>query len=178
MREKMKNENRAGAGAERKAKTPEQALAALMRYASRAERSSGDASRLMRRWGIGESDSARILQRLMEMGFIDDRRFADAYVREKNELSGWGVHKIRNGLRAKEIAPQIVEQALGRLMDSGRENARLDDIIGRKLRSVRAGTKYEVKGKLLRFGLSRGYGYEAVMEAVERALAGFPDEED
>ena len=39
-----------------KTKSPEQALASLMRLCSRAEKSSGDARRLMARWGAGEVD--------------------------------------------------------------------------------------------------------------------------
>lgn len=163
----------------RKIKTPEQALASLMRYSSRAERSSGDALRLMRGWGVSQSDASGILRRLEEMNFIDDRRFAAAYVREKSEMSGWGIHKIRSALRAKGIAPDTIEQALAQLVESGRQDARLDEVIARKLRSVSGGTEYEIKGKLLRFGLSRGYGYDAVSDAVERALKSWdsPQEE-
>ena len=38
-------------------KTPEQALAALMRLCARAEKSEGDARRLMRGWGVAEKDA-------------------------------------------------------------------------------------------------------------------------
>ena len=72
----------------KRAKSAEEALAGLMRYAARAERSSGDALRLMRRWNVPEADRERILHRLCESGFIDDRRFAAAYVREKSSLAG------------------------------------------------------------------------------------------
>lgn len=73
----------------KRAKSAEEALAGLMRYAARAERSSGDALRLMRRWNVPEADRERILHQLCESGFIDDRRFAAAYVREKSSLAGW-----------------------------------------------------------------------------------------
>ena len=42
----------------KRAKSAEEALAGLMRYAARAERSSGDALRLMRRWNVPEADRA------------------------------------------------------------------------------------------------------------------------
>ena len=38
----------------KKVKTPEQALAALMRLCARAEKSQEDARRLMRGWGLAE----------------------------------------------------------------------------------------------------------------------------
>ena len=42
-------------------KTPEQALAALMRLCARAEKSEGDARRLMRGWGVAEKDPEQVL---------------------------------------------------------------------------------------------------------------------
>ncbi len=44
-------------------KTPQQALQSLMRMCARSERSSGDALRLMRRWGLGEEDARKVLAR-------------------------------------------------------------------------------------------------------------------
>lgn len=51
-----------------------EALSALMRLCSRAERSSGDAMRLMRQWGVAENEREGVLRRLVEMKFIDDSR--------------------------------------------------------------------------------------------------------
>ena len=53
-------------------KTPEQALAALMRLCARAEKSEGDARRLMRGWGVAEKDAEQVLGRLVRDRFIDD----------------------------------------------------------------------------------------------------------
>ena len=59
-------------------KTPEQALAALMRLCARAEKSEGDARRLMRGWGVAEKDAEQVLGRLVRDRFIDDSRYAEA----------------------------------------------------------------------------------------------------
>ena len=71
-------------------KTAEQALASLMRLCARAERSSGDAMRLMGTWGVPTQERGAVLQRLVKERFIDDRRYAAAFVREKINLSAWG----------------------------------------------------------------------------------------
>ncbi len=152
----------------RREKSPEQALNALMRYASRAERSSGDAVRLMRGWGIAEADRKRILARLVEMKFIDDRRFAGAYVRDKVRLGGWGARKIRAGLLAKGVAAEIAEEAMAETEDDG--GARLMEILRRKEPSVKGASVYERRSKLIAYGLSRGFGYEEVIGAVEKII--------
>lgn len=163
---------------QRKTKNAEQALAALMRYTAKAERSSGDAMRLMRRWEVPENDRGKVLARLVEMRFIDDSRYAAAYVREKSGLSGWGVHKIRAGLRAKGIDARIIEEALTQLPDKEAGNERLRELLQRKLKGIKGGTPYEVKGKLLRFGLSRGYDYGDVTDVIDTVMRGVSDGED
>lgn len=82
-------------------KTPDEALAALMRLCARAEKSEGDARRLMRGWGVAEKDAEQVLGRLVRDRFIDDSRYAEAFVREKLRLSGWGEYKIRTALQRK-----------------------------------------------------------------------------
>ena len=68
-------------------KTAYEALASLMRLCARAERSSGDALRLMQNWGVSKNEQQEVLQRLINERFIDDRRYAEAFVREKIQLS-------------------------------------------------------------------------------------------
>ena len=46
-------------------KTPEQAYAALIRLCARSEKSSGDALRLMQRWGVEPSARQGVLQKLL-----------------------------------------------------------------------------------------------------------------
>ena len=59
-------------------KTPEQAYAALIRLCARSEKSSGDALRLMQRWGVKPSARQGVLQKLLADRFIDDNRYAEA----------------------------------------------------------------------------------------------------
>lgn len=150
---------------ERRDKTPDEALAALMRLCARAEKSSGDALRLMRTWGVPENARQGVLQKLLDQRFIDDARYADAFVREKIRLSGWGAHKIRAALRRKGIAPGLIDAALA-VCDPTEHAARLRTQLVRKLRTVRYTTPYDLKAKLLRYGLSLGYDYPVVADAV------------
>lgn len=153
----------------RRTKSPEQALASLMRLCARAEKSSGDARRLMRNWQIGTEESQRILQTLIAQRFIDDERYAMAFVREKSNLGGWGAYKIRTALKRKEIDNSIIERALASINpEQSREQLR--NRIARKERTTKAATPYEKRTKLIRYGMSLGYEFEAVREAVTELL--------
>lgn len=77
----------------KRSKSPEQALSALMRLCARAEKCSGDALRLMRGWGVEPAAQQQVLRQLQQQRFIDDERYAAAFVREKMRLSGWAAAK-------------------------------------------------------------------------------------
>ncbi len=150
-------------------KTAEQALSSLMRLCARAERSSGDAMRLMATWMVPESDRQGVLQRLVKDRFIDDSRYAEAFVREKSNLSAWGEYKIRAALRRKGIADNIITQALQQ-MSSEQSAERLTERLRRKMRTTKYDTAYQLKTKLIRHALSLGYSMEKAMECVEEVM--------
>ena len=149
----------------RRDKSAAEALQSLMRLCARAEKSSGDAMRLMRRWGVAEAERQGVLDRLVTQRFIDDRRYAEAYVREKSTLAGWGARKIAQQLRLKGVSKDIITEVLATL-DSDDARTRLTDKLQRKLRTTKAATDYELRGKLLRYALSLGYEYDLAMEAI------------
>ena len=154
----------------RRAKTPDEALAALMRLCARAEKCEGDARRLMRGWGLAASDAEQVLARLVRERFIDDARYAEAFVREKMRLSGWGEYKIRAALQRKEIARETIDAALAATDRTGMAD-RLRTQLERKAKMLRVENRYELKTKLIRYGLALGYDYETVHETAAALVA-------
>ncbi len=148
-------------------KTPEQALTSLMRLCARAEKSSGDALRLMHTWGVDQNRRREVLDKLITMRFIDDSRFAEAFVRDKIGLSGWGRYKIEAALQRKGIARDTIAHALAQLDDTDMQS-RLAQQLTRKARTTKSSSPYELRTKLIRYGLSLGYEYDTVIDAVDR----------
>ena len=158
-------------------KTAEQALASLMRLCARAERSSGDAMRLMATWMVPEGDRQRVLQRLIKDRFIDDSRYAEAFVREKSNLSAWGEYKIRATLRRKGIADEIINNALLQ-MPTEQNIERLTERLKRKMRTIKYDTTYQLKTKLIRHALSLGFTIDDVLKCVEEVMRDINTEEE
>ena len=96
----------------KRTKTPEQALRALMNVCAKSERAISDVRRSLTRWGVAPEQHQPIIDRLVRERFIDEARYAEAYVREKLNLSRWGVRKIRAALKAKRIPEQTIDEAL------------------------------------------------------------------
>ena len=154
---------------EKKPKSAAQALQSLMRLCARAEKSSGDALRLMRGWGVPEGERNGVLQQLITQRFIDDKRYAEAYVREKSNLAGWGARKIAFQLRQKGIDKEIINTSLASL-DSDAQLEQLTSKLERKMRTTKATNSYELRGKLLRYGMGLGFDYEMTRSAIDKIV--------
>ena len=121
-------------------------------------------------YDLTEEERTRILRHLVEEKYIDDRRYAEAFVRDKLNLSGWGAYKIKLSLRAKGVARDIIEEVVAPMIEATDMKERLEEIMQRKLRTLKYTTTYEAKTKLIRFAASRGYDIEEAIECASRIL--------
>lgn len=148
-----------------------------MRLCARAERSTADARRLMAAWGVPNGEREGVLRRLIEDRFIDDSRYAEAFVREKTKLSGWGEWKIRAALKRKSIADDVINEALCQL--SPEQNIeRLTERLERKIKTLKFSSKYELRTKLIRYGASLGYAMELIVGCVDNLTQDIKMEEE
>ncbi len=155
---------------EQKAKIPQQALQSLMRMCARSERSSGDALRLMKRWGLADEDACKVLAQLQTERFIDDARYAEAFVRDKLNLSGWGAYKIKMTLRTKGVSKEIIEEVVAPMIAKTNMTERLEDIMRRRMRTLKFSSAYDAKTKLIRFAASRGYEIDEAIECASKIV--------
>lgn len=144
------------------------------RYVHTDREESGQASCSSSTAGIRRLDPEEIeyvLKRLEDEGFVDDRRFAMAYARDKMHLSRWGGIKVRNCLVNFGIDSKLIDEALSTANESGHKD-NLHLLIEGKLRSLLRyenlhSLKYEQKqkvyAKVVRYAIGRGYGYSEIM---------------
>ncbi len=174
MRTKMLNDPYAPP----KAKSPEQALNSLMALCARAEKSSGDARRLMSRWRVEPADQERVLEQLLRERFIDDERYATAFIREKLNLNGWGKYKIQSQLSQKGIAKEIIEDKIVEFADSDAMAKKLRELLSKRCRTLKYTTRQQLREKLIRYAASLGYDFSMVSEAVNEIILSIKDKEE
>lgn len=114
-----------------------------------------------------ESGTQTVLDQLVEQKYVDDLRYASAFARDKSAIAGWGEVKIRYMLAAKGISRDIISEALAEI-DAQKACGRLEKLISNKARSLTGDP--QIRMKLLRFGLGRGYSYDEVSSVVEQLL--------
>ena len=127
----------------------------------------------LQRLEFDASAAEEVVSALVADGYVDDRRYAAAYAREKSALSGWGPVKIRSALLARGVARDAVLEALDSV-DPERAAAKLEKVLENKWRTLRDDPQGRLK--LIRFALSRGYDYEPIRSMIERITR--PTDED
>ncbi|HIZ85810.1 MAG TPA: RecX family transcriptional regulator [Candidatus Coprenecus stercoravium] len=145
---------------------PDTVFSRMAWLCSRREYCSSAVLQKIRQKGLDGKEAAAVLDRLVRERYVDDARYARAFVRDKALLSGWGQRKIAFALSVKGISKDIVEAALREVSPEDSE-ARMRQVLSAKWKSVSGKTLYERRTKLLRFALSRGYQYDDVMRFLD-----------
>jgi regulatory protein len=138
------------------------ALAKLRQMCSRQEKCPTDVLSLLKRWEVDEDQHHIIVEILKKEKFVDEQRYASAFIRDKIKFDRWGVVKIKMMLQQKGISKTISDDLLKQI-----DRNEYKEMIGRELAKKRKslkGTPYEIWAKLARYGSSRGYELEYMQD--------------
>jgi len=141
------------------------ALGKAMSLCSAREYCTEDIAMKLQSWGVAENDSLKIIASLLKENFINEQRFADAFTRDKFRYNKWGKVKIAAHLRAKKVAGEIIRSALDKI-DNELYRKFINDLLSSHRKTVKAKNQYDLKGKLLRFGLSKGFESEILYDLL------------
>ena len=145
--------------------TADEILYKLAAKCSISEQCLSDIETKLSRYNLTEEERTRILRHLIEEKYIDDCRYAEAYVRDKYRFNKWGRIKITQGLRMKGIDSETISNAMEAIDETEYLNI-LHDLIKAKRKSTRGKNDYEINGKLVRFAIGRGFEYSAIHQCI------------
>lgn len=145
--------------------TEKEAFVRLSAKCAVTEYCCADMRRMMARWDLQDDARERILTRLQQEGFVDERRYAGAFVRDKFRYNKWGIVKIALQLRMKGIAPDIIDEAV-KEVDDDTALSTLRQLIEAKRTTIKGRSDYEVNCKLMRFALSRGFSMDDINKVL------------
>ena len=145
--------------------TPDQVLDKMAKYCAYQERCVKDVRDKLKAFEISEEEKAKIIDYLLDNRFVNDERYAKAFVRGKVNQSGWGLNKIRFHLIQKGVAKDIIDEALQQT-DEEVYRQRLIDILKTKLKTVKAENEFERKRKLAAYAMQKGFEGSLVWETL------------
>ena len=149
----------------KKEMTEQEAYLQLAALCAQAEHCQQEMRDKMRRWGLNDTMQDRIIARLIKEHYIDDERYARAFVKDKIRYNKWGRRKVQQALWLKHIDSDIQQ----RVLDEIDEKEYLDvlrPLLKQKRKSVKAESDYELNQKLVRFALGRGFSFDIIRQCL------------
>ena len=153
--------------------TEQGAYLQLAQLCARAEHCQYELIEKMRRWEMSDEAQARVMQRLVSERYVDDERYARAFVRDKIRYNKWGRRKVEQALWMKHIDDDIRSRALSEIDDEEYLSV-LRPLLKQKRRSIKAASDYELNQKLVKFALGRGF----TLDIIRLCIDGDVDEVD
>lgn len=146
--------------------TEQGAYLQLAQLCARSEHCQHDMLEKMRRWEMPDEAQARVMQRLISEHYVDDERYARAFVRDKILYNKWGRRKVEQALWQKRIDDDIRQRVLNEVDDEEYAGV-LRPLLKQKRRTLKAASDYELNQKLVRFALSRGFTYDIIHKCLD-----------
>lgn len=139
-------------------------------YCSISEHCISEVDEKLKKWEVSDKDRDKIIERLIKENFINEDRFARAFVKDKFRFNKWGKIKISIALAAKGIDKKTVAAALS-VIDEGEYEEMLSAILKSKLSTLKYTYEYEKNGKLFKFAQSRGFENDIIDRALRSVTA-------
>lgn len=136
--------------------TPNAAYNKAATLCSRCEYAAADIRMRLLKWGLEPQQASAVLQRLTDEGFLNEQRFARAFVNDKFKFNGWGRVKIAYQLRAKGIGQDCIDEAMAQIDEAQYEEI-LKQLLMTKARTLSSKEPQQAQAALLRFAAARGF---------------------
>ncbi len=147
-------------------KTENEAYLALAALCAQAEHCQYEMLEKMRRWEVPEDAQARVMAKLIRERYVDDERYAQAFVKDKIRYNKWGRRKVEQGLWQKRIDEDIRKRVLDDVDDDEYLDV-LRPLLKQKRKTIKAKNDYELNQKLMRFAVGRGFTFDIIRQCLD-----------
>ena len=149
-----------------KEKTEQDAYLQLAAVCAQAEHCEQEMRDKMKRWGVDTEAQERVVAQLVKERYIDNERYARAFVKDKIRYNKWGRRKVQQALWMKRIDEDIQQSVLDEIDDKEYLNV-LVPLLKQKRKTIKADNDYELNQKLVRFALSRGFDFAIIRQCLK-----------
>lgn len=149
----------------------QQGRAIALRLLQRRLRSRTELEAALRRRGVPKTSLPAIMTDLVRAGWIDDVRFARAWIQDRMALRPSGRRRLRAELVAHGVAPRIADEAIAAMLTADREEELILVQAKARFRRLRGLAPSVARRRLIGWLQRRGFGSGAIARAL-RALQG------
>ncbi|OBK75193.1 recombination regulator RecX [Mycobacterium sp. 1274761.0] len=150
----------------------EQARNLCLRLLTVRARTRAELAAQLTKRGYPDDVSTQVLDRLAEVGLVDDAGFAEQWVRSRRLNAGKGKRALAAELRTKGVDNDVISAALAEI-DASAERERAEQLVRDKLRRERLDGDDDAKvmRRLVGMLARRGYSQSMALDVVTLELA-------
>ena len=141
----------------------------IRKYCAYQERSQFQVEQKLRTYGLISSVADELLVELIQDNFLNEQRFADAFVRGKFNQKGWGPRKIEAELFRHRVSKPCIRKAFEQIEPDDYQD-KLKIIAQKKWESLNGVRKPQRVQKVTRYLQGRGYFYQEIKTALNKIL--------
>lgn len=112
----------------------------------------------------------RVVERLQEVGLVDDERFTDAFIRSRTASKKAGPALLRRELRERGVKEELIESALAEL-DHDQVLTTAMDLARRKLNQSQGKDRQTIKRRIYSVLSRKGYSHDLSMRVMAEVMA-------
>jgi len=132
------------------------------RYCAYQERCHSEVRSKLIEWKVYGDDLEEIIVALIEENFLNEERFAKAYVSGKFNINHWGRNKIKQGLKLKQISEYCIRKGLEVIREEEYLKT-IKNLLEKRSREKKTHSSFQLSQYLQ----SRGFEYNIISKVME-----------
>jgi regulatory protein len=130
------------------------------------ERSQQEARNKLYEYGLHQNEVEDLITELIVTNFLNEERFAMAYVSGKFNIKKWGKIKIKQGLKLKKVPDRLIQKALNSI-DGDKYLANILATAEKKLKVLTEKDPLKKKYKLITYLQSKGFEKDLIFDVLK-----------
>ena len=143
----------------------EEAIKKLEHYCAYQDRCHKEVRQKLYDLGAYGDDLENVIVHLIAENFLNEERFAKSYARGRFRMKDWGRYRIVRELKFRNVSEYCIKKALAELEEEDYEGS-LRAFLLRKIEYTRAKDKYDLKNKIAKMALRRGFESPLVWQTL------------
>lgn len=146
-------------------------MAKAENYCAYQERSIHEVRLKLKQWELPTQEIEEAIEYLIHENFLNEERFAEAYAQGKFRINGWGRNKIKQALKLKRVAPELILQGLAKI-DEEEYLQKLQQLIEKKSKLLTEEDSRKRRHRLIQYTLTKGFEQELIFDILSHPEKG------
>lgn len=145
------------------------ALDKLRKYCAYQERCQQEVRDKLYSYGMNHEEVESAIVELIQENYLNEVRYAEAFVRGKYKIKRWGRNKIKQALKVKQVSDYCIKKGMKEI-DPDLYYENLKYVLRVKMKTLKFKNEFERDYKLKQFLGSKGYEFDLIECAISEEI--------